>query len=71
MNRIVFEGTETPIFSVYESAPVQQKIEVMRADSMSFLKKALDITILWKSLLFSDETRSLTYVCVKKGKEQF
>lgn len=45
MNRIVFEGTEIPKFSVYESAPVQQKIEGMRADSMSFLKKALDITI--------------------------
>ena len=45
MNRIVFEGTEIPKFSVYESAPVQQKIDGMRADSMSFLKKALDITI--------------------------
>lgn len=42
MNRIVYEGDVMPAFSAFDTDLVQKEIEVLRNDSISFLKNALE-----------------------------
>ena len=42
MNRIVYESDVMPAFSAFDTDLVQKEIEVLRNDSISFLKNALE-----------------------------